>query len=234
MKPLTTFATAAALALGLASASHASVFISFDGSTTLFSAPDGLYSFAATCVPTSLCGGFKDISITGQTGDLPSLLHSADVSATTKSTVDNSASETIYVTRTDLNGPHFNSFGSSFTSNNSPASGPTPFTVSLSTYVSSTNSLYSGALLSSFTSSAPGATSFNSTDPGFSGGGLWSVTEKYVITATKVSGKTNSASPSIVLDGVGVPEPATWAMMIMGLGGVGAVMRQRRRSVATA
>lgn len=27
----------------------------------------------------------------------------------------------------------------------------------------------------------------------------------------------------------GIPEPATWAMMIMGFGGVGAMMRQRRR-----
>ncbi len=32
----------------------------------------------------------------------------------------------------------------------------------------------------------------------------------------------------------GVPEPATWAMMMLGLGGVGAAMRQRRRSAASA
>ncbi|MBX3482963.1 PEPxxWA-CTERM sorting domain-containing protein [Phenylobacterium sp.] len=30
----------------------------------------------------------------------------------------------------------------------------------------------------------------------------------------------------------GVPEPATWAMMILGFGGVGATLRQRRRLVA--
>ena len=36
--------------------------------------------------------------------------------------------------------------------------------------------------------------------------------------------------------GVGVPEPATWAMMLVGLGGLGAVMRKRRddRAVSTA
>jgi hypothetical protein len=59
------------------------------------------------------------------------------------------------------------------------------------------------------------------------------VTEKYVISATAF-GKSESASPTITLTGVGVPEPATWAMMILGFGGVGAVMRQRRRGVATA
>ena len=31
-----------------------------------------------------------------------------------------------------------------------------------------------------------------------------------------------------------IPEPATWAMMIMGFGGIGALLRQRRRSVASA
>ncbi len=30
----------------------------------------------------------------------------------------------------------------------------------------------------------------------------------------------------------GVPEPATWAMMILGLGGVGATLRRRRRMTA--
>ncbi|MBJ7413077.1 MAG: PEP-CTERM sorting domain-containing protein [Phenylobacterium sp.] len=32
----------------------------------------------------------------------------------------------------------------------------------------------------------------------------------------------------------GVPEPATWAMMIMGFGGIGATLRRRRQTLATA
>ena len=33
--------------------------------------------------------------------------------------------------------------------------------------------------------------------------------------------------------GSGAPEPATWAMMLMGLGGLGAAMRSARRKPAT-
>jgi len=39
---------------------------------------------------------------------------------------------------------------------------------------------------------------------------------------------------AVVLGGGAVPEPATWAMMILGFLGVGAVLRTRRRQVATA
>jgi hypothetical protein len=42
----------------------------------------------------------------------------------------------------------------------------------------------------------------------------------------------NALSSGAVLDGVkaGVPEPATWAMMLIGLGGLGAMARNRRRA----
>jgi hypothetical protein len=46
-------------------------------------------------------------------------------------------------------------------------------------------------------------------------------------------------SNDVVIDGVflvpvAVPEPASWALMILGFGGAGAALRQRRRQVATA
>jgi hypothetical protein len=38
----------------------------------------------------------------------------------------------------------------------------------------------------------------------------------------------------VLLAGGGVPEPATWGMMLIGLGGLGALARTRRRSSVTA
>jgi len=52
--------------------------------------------------------------------------------------------------------------------------------------------------------------------------------------ASDVAGLYNAGAP-VRVDGVGaVPEPATWAMMILGLGGVGAAMRARRRALVAA
>ncbi|WP_293898736.1 PEPxxWA-CTERM sorting domain-containing protein [Phenylobacterium sp.] len=49
-------------------------------------------------------------------------------------------------------------------------------------------------------------------------------------------GTPNGQPPIAALDGVSltgsVPEPATWAMMLLGLGGAGAMLRRRRAAVA--
>ena len=50
-------------------------------------------------------------------------------------------------------------------------------------------------------------------------------------TYTLVYGRENG-SPSI-LNVAAVPEPATWAMMLVGFGMMGASMRYRRRSTTT-
>lgn len=52
-----------------------------------------------------------------------------------------------------------------------------------------------------------------------------------------LGGPTSSQPPFALLDGVNlisVPEPTTWALMIMGFGGVGAMVRNRRRQAALA
>jgi hypothetical protein len=240
----TLLATAAIGApLAFASTASAAVFISFNGVTPLAGGTfaDGVFSFNALCSPVSKCGGFTAVGVSGQTGDLPSLLHTASVDATTSKGA--AANLTIYVTRDNITGPDFDLFGSSFTSNNSVKTGgtkkapifTTPFTVTMSTYLSPTNALFGGSLLSTFSTSAPGATSFNASAAGLSGHGPYSVTEKYVLSATAF-GRTESASPTITLDGThAVPEPATWALLIGGFGGIGAVARSnRRRGITTA
>jgi hypothetical protein len=47
----------------------------------------------------------------------------------------------------------------------------------------------------------------------------------------------NSTDPSFEVDnfaGAAVPEPASWALMIMGFGGLGAMIRRRRTSATLA
>lgn len=74
--------------------------------------------------------------------------------------------------------------------------------------------------------------------------GPW-IAQRMDFTATATSqllsflavGTPNGAPPISFLDGVSVvavPEPATWAMMLVGLGAIGAAVRRRRQVLATA
>ncbi|MGH6911978.1 MAG: PEPxxWA-CTERM sorting domain-containing protein, partial [Phenylobacterium sp.] len=50
-------------------------------------------------------------------------------------------------------------------------------------------------------------------------------------------GTPSGLPPIALLDGVSltmVPEPSTWAMMLLGFGGIGAMIRRRRQTLATA
>ena len=40
----------------------------------------------------------------------------------------------------------------------------------------------------------------------------------------------NGVTPQITVNSIGVPEPASWTMMLLGFGGLGAVLRARRRA----
>lgn len=82
----------------------------------------------------------------------------------------------------------------------------------------------------------------NNASHGFTG---WK-TATFNFTPTTVSqtlsflskGTPKGLPPIALLDGVslttGVPEPASWAMMLVGFGGVGVILRRRRRTLAAA
>lgn len=54
----------------------------------------------------------------------------------------------------------------------------------------------------------------------------------YVVTGTAPVSPFGSGEGAIALGG-GVPEPATWALMLLGFGGLGAALRRSRRQAAT-
>jgi hypothetical protein len=227
VRPFALAASAAALTL-LATSASAAVFISFDGSTSVFSqAGDGVFEFTADCGVAGVdCGGFEAVTVEGSAPlALPGLLHTDNVSVNAPASGE--ASLTIWVTRTDLSAPLASNFFSSFTSNNQGG----PINVHLETLISTSNALFGGVLLSSFDHNAVGSGSANDFTAFSPGAGSFSVTEKYVLTAA-ASGAERSASPTITLATAAIPEPTTWALMILGFGGAGAVLRRRRQLVA--
>lgn len=81
--------------------------------------------------------------------------------------------------------------------------------------------------------------------PNVSGGFTGWQNAHFVFTATSTSqtlsflsiGTPLGLPPIALLDGVSltaVPEPTTWAMMLLGFGGIGAMIRRRRQTLATA
>ena len=224
MRAITKFAVATAAivsAAAFAGAADATVFIGLQQAgvnggaiTTVASGPAAV--FAASY------GTFELELITGVPGVDPSILGSTtndtNIASTSGGTLD------IYVTRDGIAGPIPFKFLSTFTSNALPAG----WTVNQTTYVDASNGVYGGTALSSHLFTTIGTfTDLN----GFVGGaGPYSVTTRYTLVAPTGGNSLNTIS---IQDGT-VPEPGTWALMIMGFGGAGAMIRSRRRHVAVA
>ena len=215
-------AAAGALALSLcASASQAAIFVgvSIDGGATIFGQPD--FNPGVNFFTTGALGVFS-FDITAGPGVAPTLLDSTnlDTVASGAGTLD------VFVTRTDIAGP-MGAYKSSFTVNSLPGG----WSVLERTFVNADNALFGlgGTLLGSANFVSGPATSVQFAGP-VAGNGLYSVTSRYTLHATGAG----SNLETITLSSAAVPEPATWALMIMGFGGAGAMLRSRRRPATAA
>jgi hypothetical protein len=105
---------------------------------------------------------------------------------------------------------------------------------SLNTYTLPINSLVGvfykpGAPVGNIDKIIEFGSSYTITDPSLIG------TKLYLGSWDGYQWSNNSGAFSVNIEGTAVPEPATWAMMLVGFGGLGAALRMRRRvSTATA
>ncbi|MFL5296946.1 MAG: PEPxxWA-CTERM sorting domain-containing protein [Phenylobacterium sp.] len=218
MKALRTLIPAVALAAGLALSASANaatlvtIGLSTDNGVTIVS--QGVPGATSTNITTVNFGPWE-VTADAHVGFFPDLLNSNtfDANASGAGALD------VFVTVQGLTGAT-PGFLSGFTEN-LLSSG---WSVTETTMLSTTNQLFAGTPLSTATFTGTGGV--NAISHLTAGPGPFSVTERFHIVA---SGQGNAQS---TIDIMAVPEPATWALMIVGFGGVGAMLRGRRRTAA--
>jgi hypothetical protein len=217
----TTFAAVIGLTtigLAVSAPANAAVYVGFQSANVNGGAITTEATGGATAIASASYGVFNTNSVIGQVGPLPDLLDSLSVNQITAS---GSGTLNIFVTNTGFTSP----FGSNvlFDSGLTVNEIPTGWTVQERTFLDSNDGTYTTATLL-------GDRTFNSIgsmiqlDAAPTGPGPYSVTEEYTIHATgagNTSGTIDLSSP--------VPEPATWAMFLLGFLGVGFMVRSARR-----
>jgi hypothetical protein len=208
-----------ALSLALAGQASATVYIGLQQAGVNGGAITQEASGATNAVFGGSYGTFSTNISSGVAGVPPDLLGS-----TTSDQVSSGVGGVlnIWVTATGLTSPIGTpSLLSSFTSNTLPAG----WTVTETSYLDPANGLFGGNQLATFNFTSIGTDLF--TNAAATGAGPYSVTERFTVNATG----NGTALSTINLSAV--PEPATWGMMLFGVGSLGALLR-RRRSVPTA
>jgi hypothetical protein len=206
---------ALAAASSFAASANAGVFLGFQHNG------GAIVTVDSDAAIVSYIGAFGDFEVnvySGTDGIYPQLLgtsgHTRNASGGDAGTLD------VYVTVTDLATIPAH-FASSFTTNVLPAG----WSMTTSTYANDDNALWGigGTLLSTKTFS----------DIGFfvhvgdaTLAAPYSITARYTIVAPTHGESLANISVA------GIPEPGAWALMIMGFGMAGAILRRRRATVA--
>ena len=107
---------------------------------------------------------------------------------------------------------------------------PTGWSVTQTTWLDPADGLFTGTMLASHTFPPSAVTSsFDQPTSLASGLGPFSVTEEFSVTV----GATDTGSNQSTILLTGIPEPSTWAMMLLGFAGLGfAGLRGRRRAIS--
>lgn len=221
MRTITKFAAvavAAAALVSFAAPANATIYIGLQNANAAGGALTQVATGGNFASYANSWGDFELTFTSGAQGVLPIILGSTQHvqnNANTGGTLD------VYVTRTGISGPVPLGFRSTFTVNT-----VTPgWTVTERTYYNVGNAVFDTSnLLSSKMFGPPGPETFVH----FSGTGAeaaeYSVTQRYTIVASTAGQAESTISMAAI------PEPGTWALMILGFGGAGAMLRRGRRS----
>jgi hypothetical protein len=211
-------ASVLALASGFAAGANAAVFLGFQHNGGAIVQKDDDASFVTYI---GNFGAFELNVYSGTDGIYPQMLGTSG--HTRNSTGGNAGTLDVYVTITDLvHAPGH--FESSFAVNVLPKN----WTMTTRTYANANNALWGvgGTLLSSKTFGGLGVFEHIGDAPDTDG--PYSLTARYTITAPTHGQALASVSVAAL------PEPGVWAMMVMGFGAAGAILRRRRLIPAAA
>jgi hypothetical protein len=172
-------------------------------------------------------GAFNLQSVSSTFGPLPNLLNSNSIDAKSNpaGTCANPCTLDIFVTMRNIL-PGFLNAGlltSSFSASDSNKS-------VLSTFYNTNNAKY-GQVLNRANATFTGAGGASSDTIVPSPSGQFSLTEKFHLVRFGNTSTTSNFNGTIDISTAAVPEPATWGLMIAGFGGIGMVLRSRRRAV---
>ena len=206
---------ASAAAIAVATPASAAIFIgvSVNGGPITQVATDG--GSGSVNYNTTTGGYFYNIGATGSPIlNQPQLLTQ---SINVQSTGGVPAVIDVYITQTDLNALN-GGLLSTFTSNTIQG-----VAAQLTSYYSASNAMWGGTQLQTAGFTSTGVMSGGNN---VNVGNNWSETVRYTLNFTGGNGSNFNGTVNLTA----VPEPATWGMMLLGFGALGAMLRTRRRS----